>query len=69
LATGCKLRSHKKYEVKCQDTKYSEGWAGGYLLVDGKKICEDWAWNAKKTLKKSEAGRNEKSESDQVNLM
>lgn len=52
LATGCKLRSHRKYQVQCQDTKYSEGWAGGYLLVDGKKICEDWAWNAKKRSKK-----------------
>jgi len=47
--SDCKLPTGS-YSITCCDTRSKEGWAGGYVLIEGdnKRLCEKFEWNAGK---------------------
>jgi len=47
--SDCKLPTGS-YSITCCDTRSKEGWAGGYVLIEGddKRLCEKFEWDAGK---------------------
>ena len=38
----CCVKAHDKFVITCKDS-YGDGWHGGYLVINGKKYCEDFS--------------------------
>jgi len=47
--TDCRLPAGS-YTITCCDTRAKEGWAGGYVMIQGKnqKLCKNFDWGANK---------------------
>jgi len=43
INTGCALLKGA-YTLECKDI-YNEGWGGGYMKINGKKLCKNYNWN------------------------
>ena len=48
------------YRLECKD-RYSDGWHGGYLEIQGKKYCDDFLGGHLKTVQITIAGSETKS--------
>ena len=48
------------YRLECKD-RYSDGWHGGYLEIQGKKYCDDFLGGHLQTVQITIAGSETKS--------